>query len=79
MSKVSRFGVSLEDDLLRSFDRSIADLGYANRSEANDASFQLGFQYQPFSLLTVDAAVGRSLFRSGTRVQGTLGLTCSIG
>ncbi|MGH7767337.1 MAG: nickel-responsive transcriptional regulator NikR [Candidatus Binatia bacterium] len=34
MSKVSRFGVSLEDDLLRNFDRSIADLGYANRSEA---------------------------------------------
>ncbi|MBI4527260.1 MAG: nickel-responsive transcriptional regulator NikR [Deltaproteobacteria bacterium] len=34
MSKVLRFGVSLEDDLLRSFDRSIADLGYANRSEA---------------------------------------------
>ncbi len=34
MSKISRFGVSLEEDLLQSFDRSIADLGYANRSEA---------------------------------------------
>lgn len=34
MSKVSRFGVSLEEDLLRSFDRSIRELGYANRSEA---------------------------------------------
>jgi CopG family nickel-responsive transcriptional regulator len=34
VSKVSRFGVSLEDDLLHSFDRSIAELGYANRSEA---------------------------------------------
>ncbi|MCZ6563900.1 MAG: nickel-responsive transcriptional regulator NikR [Deltaproteobacteria bacterium] len=34
MSKISRFGVSLEEDLLRSFDRSIAQLGYANRSEA---------------------------------------------
>ncbi len=34
MSKVSRFGVSLESDLLRSFDRSIAEMGYANRSEA---------------------------------------------
>ena len=34
MSKISRFGVSLEDDLLRSFDRSIAEMGYANRSEA---------------------------------------------
>ncbi|MBI4490506.1 MAG: nickel-responsive transcriptional regulator NikR [Deltaproteobacteria bacterium] len=34
MPRVSRFGVSLEEDLLRSFDRSIAELGYANRSEA---------------------------------------------
>ncbi|MGH7847026.1 MAG: nickel-responsive transcriptional regulator NikR [Candidatus Binatia bacterium] len=34
MAKISRFGVSLEDDLLRSFDRSIAELNYANRSEA---------------------------------------------
>lgn len=34
MAKISRFGVSLEEDLLRSFDRSIAELGYANRSEA---------------------------------------------
>lgn len=34
MPKVSRFGVSLEEGLLRSFDRSIAELGYANRSEA---------------------------------------------
>ena len=34
MTRISRFGVSLEEDLLRSFDRSIAELGYANRSEA---------------------------------------------
>ncbi len=34
MSKISRFGVSLEEDLLRSFDRSIGQLGYATRSEA---------------------------------------------
>ncbi|HEX9878596.1 MAG TPA: nickel-responsive transcriptional regulator NikR [Candidatus Binatia bacterium] len=34
MSKVSRFGVSLEDDLLRSFDRNITEEGYSNRSEA---------------------------------------------
>src|SRR5215471_12826857 len=34
MPKISRFGVSLEEDLLRSFDRSIDELGYANRSEA---------------------------------------------
>lgn len=34
MGKLSRFGVSLEEELLRSFDRSIGELGYANRSEA---------------------------------------------
>jgi CopG family nickel-responsive transcriptional regulator len=32
--KITRFGVSLEEDLLRSFDKSIGELGYANRSEA---------------------------------------------
>jgi CopG family nickel-responsive transcriptional regulator len=31
---VIRFGVSLEDDLLRSFDKSIVEMGYGNRSEA---------------------------------------------
>jgi CopG family nickel-responsive transcriptional regulator len=34
MPKITRFGVSLEEDLLRSFDKSIGELGYANRSEA---------------------------------------------
>jgi CopG family transcriptional regulator, nickel-responsive regulator len=34
MSKLSRTGVSLEDDLLAEFDRLIARRGYANRSEA---------------------------------------------
>ena len=34
MPNVIRFGVSLEDDLLRSFDQSIRQMGYANRSEA---------------------------------------------
>jgi len=34
MAKVSRFGVSLEESLLRSFDRSLAQEGYVNRSEA---------------------------------------------
>ena len=34
MAKISRFGVSLDDGLLRAFDRSIARLGYANRPEA---------------------------------------------
>ena len=34
MSTVSRFGVSLEQDLLQVFDRNIIDAGYSNRSEA---------------------------------------------
>jgi CopG family transcriptional regulator, nickel-responsive regulator len=34
MSTVSRFGVSLEEDLLTAFDRSIGGEGYQNRSEA---------------------------------------------
>lgn len=34
MSDISRFGVSIEDELLQSFDRLIAGQGYANRSEA---------------------------------------------
>jgi CopG family nickel-responsive transcriptional regulator len=33
-SRTARFGVSLEDRLLRKFDRAIARKGYANRSEA---------------------------------------------
>lgn len=34
MSEVSRFGVSVEDDLLQSFDQLILQQGYSNRSEA---------------------------------------------
>jgi CopG family nickel-responsive transcriptional regulator len=34
MSDVSRFGVSVEDELLKSFDRLITEQGYPNRSEA---------------------------------------------
>lgn len=34
MSQLSRTGVSLEEDLLKEFDRLIAKRGYANRSEA---------------------------------------------
>jgi CopG family nickel-responsive transcriptional regulator len=34
MSVLSRFGVSLEEDLLEAFDRSIGGVGYQNRSEA---------------------------------------------
>lgn len=34
MSDISRFGVSAEDELLKSFDELIAGQGYVNRSEA---------------------------------------------
>ncbi len=34
MSELSRFGVSVEDELLQSFDRLVAERGYATRSEA---------------------------------------------
>jgi len=34
MSDLSRFGVSVDEELLHSFDRLIAGQGYANRSEA---------------------------------------------
>ena len=34
MAQLSRTGVSLEDDLLKEFDRLIGKRGYANRSEA---------------------------------------------
>lgn len=34
MGKLSRFGVSIDSDLLDSFDSSIKDKGYENRSEA---------------------------------------------
>ena len=34
MHHLSRFGVSLEDDLLQAFDRSIGGQSYQNRSEA---------------------------------------------
>ena len=34
MGGLKRFGVSIESDLLRRFDKFASDLGYANRSEA---------------------------------------------
>ena len=34
MSELSRFGVSIEDELLVSFDQLVSDRGYATRSEA---------------------------------------------
>lgn len=34
MTKLTRFGVSMEDELLKDFDQFIDNKGYANRSEA---------------------------------------------
>lgn len=34
MSELTRFGVSIDSDLLKKFDRLIADSGWGNRSEA---------------------------------------------
>ena len=34
MGELSRFGVSVEEELLQNFDRLIGEQGYANRSEA---------------------------------------------
>ncbi|MCF6319919.1 MAG: ribbon-helix-helix protein, CopG family, partial [Proteobacteria bacterium] len=34
MTRLSRFGVSIEDELLEQFDRRIKEKGYSNRSEA---------------------------------------------
>ena len=34
MSKITRFGVAMDDELLKKFDRLIRKKGYRNRSEA---------------------------------------------
>ncbi|MGQ9477406.1 MAG: nickel-responsive transcriptional regulator NikR [Candidatus Bipolaricaulia bacterium] len=34
MARITRFGVSMDEELLGQFDELIAELGYANRSEA---------------------------------------------
>lgn len=34
MARITRFGVSMDEELLSRFDELIAELGYANRSEA---------------------------------------------
>lgn len=52
MSELSRFGVSVEAELLESFDRLVAERGYATRSEAlrdlmRDALVQARLEGQP--------------------------------
>jgi outer membrane putative beta-barrel porin/alpha-amylase len=41
----------------------------------NEANFQVGIRYHSDLPLVLDAAIGRSLLKSGTRIQGTLGVT----
>jgi hypothetical protein len=41
----------------------------------NEANFQVGIRYHSDLPLVLDAAVGRSLLPSGTRIQGTVGFT----
>lgn len=43
--------------------------------EKNEANFQIGLRYRPDLPVFFDAAVGRSLRPSGTRIQVTFGLT----
>ncbi len=52
MGDISRFGVSVEEELLESFDRLVSDRGYATRSEAlrdlmRDALIQARLEAQP--------------------------------
>ena len=49
----------------------------ATKGESNEANFQLGFRFRPGLPVFFDAAIGRSLLPSGTRIQGTLGMTWS--
>jgi hypothetical protein len=49
------------------------------KDEQNEAAFQLGFRYALTKSLVFDAAAGRSLRRAGPTLQGTTGLTWTIG
>ena len=55
----------------------IYGLSRAARGEKNEANFQIGIRFRPDLPVFFDAAIGRSLLASGTRIQGTLGLTWS--
>jgi hypothetical protein len=56
---------------------NIYGLSRAARGEKNEANFQVGIRFRPDLPVFFDAAIGRSLLASGTRIQGTLGLTWS--
>jgi hypothetical protein len=47
------------------------------RGEKNEANFQVGVRFRPDLPVFFDAAIGRSLLPSGTRIQATFGLTWS--
>ena|SRR5215467_806772 len=47
------------------------------KGEKNEANFQIGMRFRPDLPVFFDAAIGRSLLPSGTRIQGTLGMTWS--
>ena len=47
------------------------------KRDKNEAGFQIGIRFRPDLPVFFDAAIGRSLLASGTRIQGTLGLTWS--
>ncbi len=55
----------------------IYGLSRAAKGEKNEANFQVGIRFRPDLPVFFDAAIGRSLLPSGTRIQGTLGLTWS--
>jgi hypothetical protein len=55
----------------------IYGLSRAVKGEKNEANFQVGIRFRPDLPVFFDAAIGRSLLPSGTRIQGTLGLTWS--
>jgi len=55
----------------------IYGLSRAAKGEKNEANFQVGVRFRPDLPVFFDAAIGRSLLPSGTRIQGTLGLTWS--
>lgn len=55
----------------------IYGLSRTAKGEKNEANFQVGIRFRPDLPVFFDAAIGRSLLASGTRIQGTLGLTWS--
>lgn len=66
-----RYGLSEEWRLVG----EVFGLSREATGEKNEANFQIGVRYRPPLPVFFDAAIGRSLRPSGTRIKGTLGLT----